>query len=196
MPVVNVRRHPHDLAADEAVLHHAVRRLKEAVVVNAGVNRHRTDEADVGAFRRLNRADASVVRFVNVAHFQFRRLPRQSAGAEGRQAALGGQFRQRVGLIHELRELRRAEERLNRRRNWFDRQNHLRDDIVVVQRGHALFGDFFHAEKAHAQLRAQQFADGADALVFQVVNVVGHKVAGAGVQVDDIAQDADQIFLC
>ena len=83
------------LAVDLAVLHHAVRRDEEAVLVDVGVDRQRRDQADVGAFRRLDRADAAVVRDVHVADFEARALAVQTAGPEGRQAAL-------------VRELRRA----------------------------------------------------------------------------------------
>ncbi len=48
-------------AVDLAVLDHAVRRDQEAVLVDLRVDAQRRDQADVGAFRRLDRADAAVV---------------------------------------------------------------------------------------------------------------------------------------
>src|SRR3712207_7375515 len=47
------RREIHDLVRDLAVLHLAVRRFQEAVLVGARVQGERVDEADVRAFRRL-----------------------------------------------------------------------------------------------------------------------------------------------
>src|SRR5262249_50864321 len=50
--------------------HAAVRRLDEAVIVDAGVTAQRADQADVRTFRRLDRADPAVVCGMNVAHFE------------------------------------------------------------------------------------------------------------------------------
>ena len=53
-----------------AVLHLAVRRLDEAVVVDARIAAQRRDQSDVRTFRRFDRADTTVVRRVNVADFE------------------------------------------------------------------------------------------------------------------------------
>ena len=66
----------------------AVRRLDEAVLVDARVRRERRDEADVRTFRRLDRADAAVVRGVNVAHLEARALARETARPERRETTL------------------------------------------------------------------------------------------------------------
>ena len=47
--------------------HTPVRRLDEAVAVDHAVRRQRADQADVWAFRRLDRADAPIVAVVHVA---------------------------------------------------------------------------------------------------------------------------------
>ena len=60
----------------------AVRRLDEAVLVDARERRERRDEADVRTFRRLDRADATVVGRVNVADLEARALAREAAGPE------------------------------------------------------------------------------------------------------------------
>ena len=70
---------------DAAVLDLAVRRLDEAEVVDPRVARQRRDQADVRTFRRLNRADAPVVRRVDVAHLEPRALARQTARPERRE---------------------------------------------------------------------------------------------------------------
>ena len=71
-----------------AVLDPAVGRLDEAVLVDARKARQRRDQADVRAFRRLNRADTAVVGRVNVADFEAGALTRQTARSKGRQTAL------------------------------------------------------------------------------------------------------------
>src|SRR5207248_6083030 len=95
----------HDLLRDPAVLHHAVRRLDEAVLVDAGIRGERADQADVRALGRLDRAHAAVVSGVHVAHLEPGALPAQTTRAERRQAALVRQTGEGVGLVHELGEL-------------------------------------------------------------------------------------------
>jgi hypothetical protein len=99
-----------DLARDAAVLDLAVGRLDEAELVDAGVGGHRVDEADVRAFGRLDRADAPVVRGMDVADLEPGAVAREASRPEGGEAALVGQLRERIGLVHELRELGPAEE--------------------------------------------------------------------------------------
>ena len=65
-----VGRHVDDLAGDLAVLDLAVRRLDEAELVDAGVGGQTTDQADVRAFRGLDRAHPAVVAEVHVADFE------------------------------------------------------------------------------------------------------------------------------
>ena len=96
-----------DLVGDLAVDDLAVRRLDEAERVDPRVHRQRTDQADVRAFRGLDRAHAAVVRRVDVTDLEAGALTGQTTRAEGRQAALVGQTRQRVVLVHELRQLAR-----------------------------------------------------------------------------------------
>ena len=115
-PLLLERRVELDLLGDLAALDRAVRRLDEAVLVHAGERRQRRDEADVRTFRRLDRADAAVVRRVHVADLEARALAGQAAGSERRQAALVRDFGERVRLVHELRQLRAAEVLLDHRR--------------------------------------------------------------------------------
>jgi hypothetical protein len=68
-----------------------------------------------GPSGRLDRAHAAVVRRVHVAHLDRRALAREAARAERREAARCVRPGERVRLLHELRQLRRAEELLQRR---------------------------------------------------------------------------------
>ncbi len=117
-----------DVVGDASVFHLAVRRLDEAELVDARVARQRRDQSDVRTFRRLNRADAPVVRRVDVAHFESGALTRQTARPERRETPLVRDLGERVRLVHELAELRRPEELANR---GHDR---LRVDQVVRHR--------------------------------------------------------------
>ena len=105
-----------DLVGDDAVLDHPVGGGDEAVLGDLGVGGERADDqADVRALRRLDRAHAPVVGGVHVADLDRGALAGEAAGAERREPAPVGEPRQRVGLVHELRELRGAEELLQRR---------------------------------------------------------------------------------
>ena len=95
-----------DLVGDAAIHDLAIGRLDEAEIVDSGVGRHRRDQADVRTFRRLDRADPAVVGRMHVAHFEAGAIPRETAWPKGGETALVGQFGERIGLIHELGELR------------------------------------------------------------------------------------------
>src|SRR5690606_3756335 len=102
-----------DLAVDDLV----VGRLEETVFVQASVQRHRVDQADVRAFRGLNGANATVVSRVHVAYFKACALAGQTTGAKRRNTTLVRDLGQRVGLVHELRQLAGTEELLDGRRD-------------------------------------------------------------------------------
>src|SRR6185312_16292249 len=100
---------------DPAIDDLAVRRLDEPERVDPRVARQGADEADVRAFRRLDRTHPAVVGRVHVTDLEPGPLTAQTARPKRVQATLVRQARQRVGLVHELRELAGAEELLDRR---------------------------------------------------------------------------------
>ena len=69
------------------------------------------------AFRCLDRAETAVMGVVYVSDLETGALTRQTAGAEGGQTALVGDFGQRVGLVHELRQRVGTEEGVDNRRD-------------------------------------------------------------------------------
>ena len=79
---------------DAAALYLAVGRLDEAVIVDARKAGKRADQADVRTFRRFNRADAAVVRRVNVAHFESGAFTRKTARSKSRKTPLVRDFAQ------------------------------------------------------------------------------------------------------
>ena len=174
-----------------AVLDPAVRRLEEAVVVGARVDRQRVDEADVRAFRRLDRADATVVGRVHVADFEAGALARQAARAECGDAALVGDLGERVVLVHELRELRGAEELLHRGRDRLRVDHVLRHQAFALGDRQALLDGALDADEADAERVLGHFTDAADAAVAEVVDVVDRAVAVA--DVDQRAQHVDDV---
>ena len=150
----------------------AVGRLDEAELRDGRERRERADQADVRAFRRLDRAHAPVVGRVDVAHLDRRALAGQATCAERREAPAMREAGQRVRLVHELRELRGAEELLQRRDHGPDVDDRLRRDRVDVLRGHPLADDALHAVEADAERLLDQLADGAEAAVAEVLVLV------------------------
>ena len=171
----------------------AVGALDEAVLVDAREGGERVDEADVGTFRRLDRADAAVVRGVHVAHLEARALAREAARPQRREAPLVRDLGQRVGLVHELGELRGAEELAHRRRRRLGVDQVLRHHGVDVDRAHALLDGALHAQQAQAILVLHQLADRAHAAVAEMVDVVDLALAVA--QVDQRLDDREDVLL-
>ena len=58
------------LAVDLSILHNSVWGDEESVLIDVAVNRQRSDETDVRAFRSFDRADSAVVGNMNVADFE------------------------------------------------------------------------------------------------------------------------------
>ena len=165
-----------DLVGHLAVLDLAVRRLDEAELVDPGVGAHRVDETDVRTFRGFDRADAAVVRRMDVADFEAGAVAVQTARPEGGEAALVRQLGQRVGLVHELRKLGPAEEIAHDGREGLRVDQLLRGHAldVHVEQGHALLDQALGTGEAHAALVGEEFTDGPHAAGAEVVDVVDH----------------------
>lgn len=85
-----------------------------------------------------------------------------------------GQFRQRVGLVHELGQRRRAEKLLDGRHYRPDIDQRLGgDDVhILCLQGHAFPDDPLHPGEPDAELVLQQLAHRPDPAVAQMVDVV------------------------
>ena len=179
------------VVADRA-LDLAIRRLDEAVAVDPAVRRQRPDQADVRAFRGLDRADPAVVAVVDVADVEPGTLAGQAARAERRQPTLAGQLRQRVGLVHELAELAAAEELLHRGHDGTDVDEGVRRGLVELLDRHALANDALHAQEADPEGVLDQLAVGPDAPVAEMVDVV--LGVQAAVALDEVADDGRDVL--
>ena len=194
VPLLLERRVELDLVGDRAVLDLAVRRLDEAELVDARVGRQRRDEADVRTFRRLDRADAAVVRRVHVAHLEAGALAGQTTGPERREATLVRDLGQRVGLVHELRQLRGAEVLLDHRRDRLGVDQVVRHErLDLLRHAHALLDRALHADQTDAVLVLHQLADRAHAAVAEVIDVVDRPLAV--LQIDQVADRLEDVAL-
>ena len=182
-----------DFVRDAAVFDLAVRRFEEAVLVGARVDRERIDEADVRAFRRLDRAYAAVMSRMHVAHLEPCALARQPARPERGNAPLVGDLGQRVGLVHELRKLARAEEFADCCRHRLGIDQIVRHEVLGLGLGQPFPHRALDAHQAGAELVLREFADRAHAAVAEMVDVVDFALAVA--QIDqDLDHGHDVLF--
>ena len=173
------RRQIAHLVGDLAVHHPPVRRLDEAVFVDPRIGRERIDEADIRPLRRLDRADPAIMRRMDVAHLETGTLAGQPSRTERRQPPLVGDLGQGIGLIHELRQLRGAEELPDRRRRRLGVDKVVRHHRVDVDRRHALLDGPLHAHQAEPVLVLHELADRADAPIAQMIDIVDLALAVA-----------------
>ena len=126
---------------------------------------------------------------VDVAHLDRRALTRQPAGAERREPTPVRQAGQRVRLVHELRELRGAEELLQRRDHGPDVDDRLRRDRVDVLRRHPLADDALHPVEPDPERLLDQLAGGAQAAVAEVLVLVELAADRIAVQHDRVRRE-------
>jgi hypothetical protein len=182
-----------DEVDDPPVLDLAVGRLDETVLVDPGETAERGDEADVRAFRRLDRADPAVVRGLDVADLEAGPFAAEAAGAEGREAALVRDLGQGVDLVHELGELGAAEEFLERGDDRLGVDEVLGHGRRQVRGdGHLLLDRPFHAGQADTEGVLDELADRPDPAVAEVVDVVDHPLAEA--EAEEVLEDLDVIL--
>ncbi len=185
-------RRPHSVRA--CPCHLAIRRDQEAVLVRRRVDRQARDQADVRTFRRLDRADAAVVRNVHVADFEARSLAVQTARTEGRQPALVREHRQRVRLVDDLRQLAAAEEVFDRRRDALGIDQAARRHVLDVLQAHPLLHGAAQLEEALAQLVAGQLVDRAQAAIAEVIDVVDFDAGSPSRSLQEVLDRVDQIL--
>ncbi len=133
------------------------------------------------------------MRWMHVADFEASALAGQTTRSKSRKTALVGDFRKRVGLIHELRQLRGAEEFTYSRGSRLRVDQILRHDRVDFDRGHTFLDRTFHTQKTDAILIFHQLADRADTTVAQVVDIVDFTTAIA--QFNEHLNHSKDVFL-
>src|SRR5688572_32127271 len=110
--------------ADTAILNFAIGRFDKAEIIGPRISCQRCDQTDIRSFRRLDRTDTPVMSRMHVPNFESGPLPSQATWTERRQAPLVSDLGKRVGLVHELRKLARAEKFLERRGNGLRSEEH------------------------------------------------------------------------
>ena len=183
--VLNVVRH-------HTVNHLAVRRLQKAVFVGARIGRERIDQANVRAFRGLDRANPAVVGRMHITDFETGPLTGQTARAKGRHTTLVRDLGKRIVLVHELRQLAGTEKLFHRSRDWLGIDQVLRHQPFTLRHGESLFDGALNAHQTHAELVLGHLAHRADASVSEVVDVVYDALPVADIHQG--TNDIDNVF--
>src|SRR4029453_8563434 len=113
------------------------------------------------------------------------------ARAERGKAPLMREFRQRIGLVHELRELRAPEELLNCSDDGTDVHQLARRRLLGISDRHAFPDYALHAEQSDPELVLDKFAHCAHTPVAQMVDVI--RLTTAVVQTNDFPNDSNQV---
>ena len=131
---------------------------------------------------------------MHVADFEACAVAVQTARSERGEAALVGQLGQRVGLVHELGELRTAEEITHNGGKRLRVDEFLRGHAldVHVEQSHTLFHQALRAGEADAALVGKKLTHSADAAGTKVIDVIDD--AFALFQLQDVADGGEEIL--
>ena len=177
-----------DFVGHLAVGHLPIGTFQKTVFVGAGIRGQGVDQTDVRTFRGLDGTHPAVMRRVYVAHLETGALAGQAARTQRRDAALVGNFRQGVVLIHELGQLRRPEKLLHRRGHRLGVDQFLGHQAFGLGQTQTLFHGALDTHQADAKHVLRHLADATNAAVAQVVDVIHRAIAVADTHqgLDDI----------
>ncbi len=106
-----------------------------------------------------------------------------------------GDFRERIGLVHELGELARTEELVHHGRDRLCVHQVVGHHGLQVLQAHLLLDGPLHADEPDAVLVFDELAHGTDAAVAQVVDVVDAAVSLAELEVDQVLDGLEDVGL-
>ena len=92
------------------------------------------------------------MRVVNISHLETGTLTGKTTRTQSRQTTLVRQLSQRVGLIHELAELVRAEKRIDNARHGPRIDQILRREFICISQVHPLFDGSGHTGQTEREL--------------------------------------------
>src|SRR5690606_5133416 len=133
-------------------------------------------------------------RGMDVAHLEARALSRQTARPERAQAPLVGDLTERVGLVHELRQLRAAKVLFDHGAHGLGVDQVVRHQRVDLLRdAHALLDCARHAHQTDPVLVLHQLANRAHAPIAEVIDVVDRTLAV--LEVNQVAYGLQDVVL-
>ena len=172
--IFDVCRHIHDVIGHKmsSLFNPTIRRLNKAIFIDPRITGKIRNQTDVRTFRGFYRAHPPVMGIVNVTHIKACAVSGQTAGTQCRQSPLMRNRRQRVGLVHKLRQRGRSKELTDRRNYRPSIQQTLRRNHVYRLHVHPLFYGALHSGKADPELILQQFAYRPNPSITQMVDII------------------------
>ena len=179
---------------DPAIFNFAVRSLNETELIDSSESRKARNQADVRAFRSFDRTDPPVMGRMHVADFEPGTLATQTPWSKRGKTPFVGHFAERIGLIHQLRELTPPEEIPNHGRKGLGIDQFLRRHAfsVHVEQRHTLLDQSFRTAQAGPALIRQKFTNGPHSATAQMIDIVCGPLSQT--EVDQIAGRCDHIF--
>ena len=102
------------------------------------------------------------------------------------------ELRQRLALIHELRELRRCKEFTHRGSDRAAVDKLHRGDGLEIHDRHAVFHDTLGSHETHAVLVLHEFSDATDTAIAEVIDIIGNSFTV--IEANEFAEDFQEIF--
>ena len=170
-----------------------VRRGEEAHVAHLGVDTERGDQTDIRTLRGLDRTETTVVGIVDVSHLKPCTITADTAGTESRETTLMRDLRQRIGLVHKLRQRVGPKEGIDHAADRLRINQINRGEDLIVPHIHTLADRTGYASETDAKLLIELLADGADATIAQVVDIVD--IGTTILQLHQIVDDGDDILI-
>ena len=161
-----------NFVSNHTVGHFTIRRLKEAIFVGLRVHGQGVNQTDVRTFRRFDRTYATVVGRVYISNFEACALTGQTAWAECGDTTFVRNLRQRVVLVHKLRQLAGTKELFHCCGNRLGVDHILRHQGIQIAKRQTLFHRTLYTYQANAELVFRHFANGTDTTVAEVVDIV------------------------
>ena len=179
---------------DLSSIYLAVRGLDETESIDTRIDAERGDKTDVRAFRRLDRAEAAIMGVVDVSDLESGPVPGKTSRTESGKTPLVGNLREGVGLVHELGELARTEERIDNGRESLRVDQVYRAELLAVADIHLLADGPCHSGETYAELVGELLAYGSYATVRQVVDIVYGRLRVD--ELNEILDNLDDVGIC
>ena len=176
-----------------AVIDLEVRCGEEAHVAHLGVDTEGGDQTDIGTLRGLDRAEATIVGVVDVSHLKTCAVTTDTARAKSRETTFVSDLCQRIGLVHKLGQRVGPKEGIDHAADRLRIDQIDRGEDLIVPHIHTLADRTGYASEADAKLLIELLADGADAAVAQVVDIID--VGTTILQLHKIVNDGDDILI-
>ena len=129
---------------------------------------------------------------MDVAHFEAGALTGQTTRPQRRYSPLVGHLRQRIILIHELRQLARTEEFLDGSGHRLGIDDFLRHQVFGVGKRQTLLDRALDANQAQPELVFNHLTDRADTTVAQMIDIINRAVPIT--DLDELTQDIDDVL--